>query len=190
MFRKEGKGMIMQARYHYSDTEIKAILRTAVVLTDTREQKNTHILNAFDKLNVAHRPMALSYGDYSVMLPANPEAGITRDMYFDNVIMIERKANLGELAGNFGKQRERFKDEMIRAGAARKYLVVEQGGGYAGIMNQQYHTKLSAKSFFASLLSFQARYGLNVIFTGPDMSADIIWGLLYYHVRDWLLGVG
>jgi hypothetical protein len=124
------------------------------------------------------------------MLPAMPEAGINRDTYFDGEIIIERKRNLDELAANFTTGRERFKDEMIRAGHAQKYLIVEQGGGYAAILNQQYHARLSAKSFFASLLSFQARYGLNVVFTGPDMTADIIWGLLYYHVRIWLLGEG
>jgi len=180
--------MTARYRYHYADSEVKAILKTAVVLTDTREQSNGHILTGLDTLKVAHRPMALSFGDYSVMLPANPEAGIVRDTYFDNEITIERKANLDELAGNFSKHRERFKDEMIRAGSASKYLLIEQGGGYAAIINKQYRAKLSHKAFFASLLSFQARYGLNVIFTGPDMSAEIIWGLLYYHVRDWLMG--
>jgi len=42
--------------------------------------------------------MALSFGDYLVMLPANPGAGIIRDLYFEGDIMIERKANLDELA--------------------------------------------------------------------------------------------
>lgn len=176
------------ARYRYTDKEISGILKTAVVLTDTREQKNSHILTGLDALKVSHKPMALSCGDYSIMLPANAEAGIPRDMYFDSEIIIERKANLSELAGNFSKHRERFKDEMIRAGTASKYLLVEQGGSYAAIINQQYHSQLSSKAFLASLLSFQARYGLNVIFTGAEMSAELIWGLLYYHVRDWLKG--
>ena len=180
--------MISRGRFHYPDNEVKAILKSAVVLTDTREQDNGHILTALDGLKVSHKAMALSFGDYSVMLPAMPEAGISRDTYFDGEIIIERKRNLDELAGNFTTSRERFKDEMIRAGPAHKYLIVEQGGGYAAILNRQYHSRLSQKSFFASLLSFQARYGLNVIFTGPDMTAEIIWGLLYYHVREFLKG--
>lgn len=182
--------MINKGRYRYSDTEIKTILKSAVVLTDTREQANTHILTAFDGLKVAHKPMALSFGDYSAMLPAKPDAGIGRDMYFDAEIIIERKNSLDELAGNFATGRERFKDEMTRAGSARKYLIVEQAGGYADILSKQYHSRLSEKSFFASLLSFQARYGLNVIFCGQEKSAAIIWGLLYYHMRTWLLGEG
>ena len=180
--------MIINGRYRYSDKEIKDILKAAVVLTDTREQKNGHILTGLDKLGVKHKQMGLSYGDYSVMLPACPDMGLHREVYFDNAVMIERKSNLGELAGNFGKHRERFKDEMTRAGDAQKYLLIEQGGGYSAILNQQYHSQLSAKAFFASLLSFQARYGLNVVFAGPDLSAEIIWGLLYYHARSWLLG--
>ncbi len=178
--------MLNRGRYHFPDSELKSILTRAVVLTDTREQCNDHILTAFDRLRVQHRPMALSCGDYTVMLPAMPEAGMGRDTYFDSEIMIERKADLDELAGNFSTGRERFRDEMIRAGAARKYLLIEQIGGYAEIMSGQYRSKLSSKSFFASMLSFQARYGLNVIFCKPEMTAEIIWGLLYYHVRAWL----
>ena len=172
----------------YSDSEIKRILKSLVVLCDTREQKNGHITAALDKLKVAHKPLALSYGDYSIMLPALQDTGINRDTYFDNEIIIERKSSLDELAGNFTTGRERFKDEMIRAGSAHKYLIVEQSGGYAAILNHQYQSQLSSKSFFASLLSFQARYGLNVIFCGKEKAGEIIWGLLYYHVRMWLLG--
>jgi len=182
--------MINQTRFHYSDSEVKKILKTAVVLTDTREKQHSHILIGLDRLKVSHTPKALSFGDYSVMIPVNPEAGIIRDTYFDNSITIERKANLDELVGNFSQHRERFKDEMIRAGDAHKYLIIEQGGGYGAILNQQYRNQLSAKAYFASLLSFQVRYGLNVIFSGQDLTADIIWGLLYYHVRNWLMGAG
>ena len=178
--------MGIKGRYRYTDKEAKSILKAAVVLTDTREQQNGHILTGLEKLSVKHKQMGLSCGDYSVMLPACPEMGLHREVYFDNAVMIERKASLNELAGNLGKSRERFKDELIRAGDAQKYLLIEQGGGYSAILNQQYHSQLSAKAFFASLLSFQARYGLNVIFTGPDLSAELIWGLLYYHVREWL----
>jgi len=177
-----------KGRHRYSDAEIKTILKSAVVLTDTREKCNEHILSGLDALKVSHKPVALSFGDYSVMLPAIPEAGINRDTYFDAEITIERKANLDELAGNFTTHRERFHDEMIRAGAASKYLLIEQGGSYAAILNRQYRSRLSEKSFLASLLSFQAKYGLNVMFCGPDMSAELIWGLLYYHTRTWLLG--
>ena len=180
--------MLSRGRYRYSDTELKTILKSGVVLSDTREQANAHILTGLDRLQVGHVAMALSFGDYSIMLPAKPEAGIYRDMYFDTEITIERKGDLSELALNFTTGRERFKDEMTRAGHARKYLLVEQCGGYAAILNRQYRSKLSEKSFLASLLSFQARYVLNVVFCKPEESAGIIWGLLYYHVRTWLLG--
>lgn len=183
-------GGIVTGRYHYTDNEIKAILHSAVVLCDTREQQNNHILKAFDAMNILHKPYKLDAGDYSVLLPANPEAGIYRDTYFDNDILIERKANLDELSGNFTANRERFKNEMIRAGSAQKHLVIEQGGDYAAILNHEYQSKLSERSFFASLLSFQSRYTLNVVFTEPTRTAEIIWGLLYYFVRSKLIERG
>ncbi len=36
-----------------------------------------------------------------LVLPANPELGITRDKYFYDEITIEKKANLEELSANF-----------------------------------------------------------------------------------------
>jgi ERCC4-type nuclease len=189
MFRisqEEGVKINGRGRYNYSDTELKKLLKSAVVLTDTREQENEHILTVLDKLKVQHKPFALPYGDYSIMLPASPEHGIQRDVYYINDIMIERKRNLNELAGNFTTGRERFKDEMIRAGAIRKYLIVECASGYAAILGHMYNAQLSEKSFYASLLSFQARYDLNVIFIEPQLTAEVIWGLLYYHIRAWL----
>ena len=177
-------------RYYYTENEIKELLKSAVVLCDSREQKNGHILAAFNRLKIAHKGMALSFGDYSIALPARPEAGIIRDMYFDKAIMIERKNSLDELAGCFTASRERFKDELIRGGTARKYLLVEDGPGYEAIFRHNYQSKLSEKSFLASLLSFQARYDLNVIFAEPERAGEIIWSLLYYHMRGWLLGEG
>lgn len=40
----------MQAiHYHYSESEIKNILRTLEIIVDTREQKNQHVLDYFRK---------------------------------------------------------------------------------------------------------------------------------------------
>ena len=180
--------MLRGGRHRYTDAEIKGILKSTIVLTDTREQANQHILTALDEMGVTHRPMALSFGDYSVMLPSQPDAGITMDTYFDGEIIIERKNSLDELASNFTAGRDRFKSEWLRSGSARKYLLVEDSSGYGGILAHQYRNNFSEKAFLASLLSFQSRYGLNVIFCDAAQAGCIVWSLLYYHVRFCLLG--
>ena len=83
-----------------------------VVLIDTREKKNDHITEYFDKHKIAYERRALSCGDYSFYIKANQELAIPRDLYFDNQIYVERKASLDELAINFTKERKRFEEEF------------------------------------------------------------------------------
>ena len=93
---------------HYTDAEIKQKLKELVVIADSREQVNGHLIAWLDKNHIQHKSRALETGDYSVML------GNTT---FEDEIAFERKANLDEIAGNFTVGRERFEREMIRAKA-------------------------------------------------------------------------
>ena len=44
--------------YKYTDKEIDQLVRSIVILTDTREQKNQHILDWFDKKKIPHKTKA------------------------------------------------------------------------------------------------------------------------------------
>lgn len=173
--------------YRYSEGEIKQILGQLVILCDTREQKNHHIIEAFDRMGVAHISRKLDIGDYSAMLPAIPEMGIVRPLYFDRSLAVERKGSLNELSGNLTKDRERLRGEFSRAKGMRLHLLIE-GASYGDILAHRYDTKLGEKAFFASLLSFQQRYHLNVSFIEKENAGAFIYLLLYYHVRDILTG--
>ena len=102
----------MLTKYRYTDTEIKELLQTIVIIVDTREQANEHILNYFDSKNVQHISRKLEYGDYSAYLPRNEKYGIMRDIHFD--MSIERKNSVDELASTI-KERTRFENELIRS---------------------------------------------------------------------------
>jgi len=173
--------------YRYTEAEAKQILKGMVILCDTREQRNGHILEAFDRVKVAHKPYKLDVGDYSAMLPAMPELGILRPLYFDRSLVVERKGSLNELSDNMTKDRERLRDEFSRAKGMKLHLLIE-GASYGDILAHRYDTKLGEKAFFASLLSFQQRYNLNVSFIEKENTGAFIYLLLYYHVRDYLLG--
>jgi len=101
-------------RMYYTDKEIKELLKSLVILIDTREQENTNIIEFLERKKVSYKTKALNFGDYSFFLPENKELGIQRDLYFDREIVIERKGSLSELAGNLTKDRERFEKELIR----------------------------------------------------------------------------
>lgn len=59
------------AIYKYTDSELKALLSSMIVLVDTREQINEHVTAYFDKKKIAYTSMKLDTGDYSAMLPKN-----------------------------------------------------------------------------------------------------------------------
>jgi ERCC4-type nuclease len=174
----------MTNNYHYTGSEQKQLLKNLVILVDKREQ-DRHVAEYLQTKGIAYKDYSLSSGDYSVMLPAAPDLGIVRDLYFDRQIIIERKANLEELSGNFTQCRERFEREFERVPQCRKYLLIE-GGSYSDIFTNNYSTKLNSTAFAASIMVFQARYNLNVSFVSKEHSGKFIYGIMHYFVREQL----
>lgn len=161
---------------HYTDTELKQRLKELMVICDTREQVNGHVTSWLDKNHIQHKSRALETGDYSVMLG---------DATFEDEVVVERKANLDEIAGNFTAGRERFEREMIRAkaGGIKVFLIVENAS-WTDIFLHNYRSELKPQSFAATLLSWQARFNLTIIFCKPSETAQILYSTLYYWVRD------
>ena len=56
--------------YKFSTEDIKKLTKSMVILVDSREQKNGHILDYFKKQGIPYQVTKLDYGDYSFMLPA------------------------------------------------------------------------------------------------------------------------
>lgn len=161
---------------HYSDTDIKKALKGLVVLCDSREQVNKEIIAYFDKANVQHVTRALETGDYSAMLGSST---------FEDEIVIERKANLDEIAGNFANGRDRFEREFIRAKAngIKVFLIIENAS-WSDILIHNYRSDLKPQSFIATLLSWQARFNITVVFCKPSETGQIIYTTLYYWIRN------
>ena len=60
---------MIEIRYKFTDKELKQALNNLTILVDTREQKNEHILDAFNKLKVNYKVQQLDFGDYSCFIP-------------------------------------------------------------------------------------------------------------------------
>ena len=71
-----------------------------VILCDSKDKKNEHILEEFDKQKIEYKTKSLKTGDYSFLIKACPELGFQYDTYFTDELCIERKNSLSELAGN------------------------------------------------------------------------------------------
>lgn len=168
--------------YYYTKKELKQLLNSLVVLIDTREQANEHIISYFDKHDIEHKERALSFCDYSFMLPKNEKLGIMRDCYYNSEFAIERKNSLQELSGNFTQTRSNFRNEMIRGKEAKIILLIEDS--YSNLINGNYRTDFRAKSFLGSLLAWQHRYNLNINFIPKQLAGNFIFHELYYYLRE------
>lgn len=172
-------------RNYYTEKQQKQLLKSMTILIDTRENANSHIVNYFDKKKIKHKSKKLDFGDYSFMLPADPELEILVPKYFDHDIVVERKGSLTELSGNLTKDRERFEKELIRKKNA-KFLLMVENGSWEMIQHEKYRTDYKATSFLATLNSYISRYNISVDFISKDMAGQFIYGLLWYHLREFL----
>lgn len=177
--------MPLLAFYKYTDKEKTEIVKSLTIICDTREKKSKHITDWFDKQKIPYKSKALSNGDYSFFIPKNEKLNIDRDLYFDKEIMIERKASLDEISGNFTQNRTRFEEEMATFDG-KKYLIIENSN-YSDIANGNYKTKLSKKAFLASIHTFNHRYNLQIIFMpNSDYTAMYIYGTFVYFLKELL----
>lgn len=171
--------------YKYSDKEIKELLKTMVIICDSREQENSWVTDYFDSKKIPYITGKLDYGDYSCYIPANSEFGIMKDIYFDKKIAIERKNSIEELSSTL-VSRDRFESELLRAKDKKFILMVEETSGWEKIINHKYNTQYNEKSFLATLFTFQHRYDVDINFIDKKYSGLFIFQQLYYFVMEYL----
>lgn len=164
---------------HWTGKELLENLKKLTVIADTREQKNSHITDYLDEKKICHVSRKLDIGDYSAELDG---------MTFEKDFCIERKHNLDEICGNLTADRDRFEREFMRAKAfgTKVYLIIEDAS-WDDVYLQNYRSKLSSKSLIASLMAWQARYNVTIIFCNHENSPKIITQILYYAARDKLI---
>lgn len=179
-------GDLMIDFYRYSDKELQTLLKSLVVIADSREQDNVHVMKWFDERKIPHVTQKIESGDYSFLLPANSELGITRDLYFTDKICIERKGDLVELSGNFTNDRLRIESEFIRHKG--KMLLLIEDAEYTDIIKHNYRTEYKPESFLATLHSFSERYDIPFTFMkDKKCSGQFIYLTFYYYLRNYLL---
>ena len=169
-------------RRYYTENELNALLKKMTAVVDTREQRNEHILLWMEEHRLPYIKRKLAVGDYSVMLEGQT---------LESDVTIERKGGIDEIAGNFTVERERFETEMLRGKANRTqmFLLIENCS-WRDITAHNYRSKMQPKALLASLLSWQARFNLNIIFCGKEEAGTIISSILYYSLREQLLRGG
>ena len=192
------------------------------IIVDGREKKiQNHILNKFEEgfeYKVSHHDMyrgkkskigdpveyyiqekGLKVGDYTiaVQLP-NKEV-----VNFKDKVVVERKADLNELASNLydSKSKDengltRIEREFSRAKdlGIKLHLLIETEDAVSKILSSKHFrydkaSKINPKSFIMMFLSLCNRYDINVWYCNKKDSARVIHDLLYAYAKEYLKGV-
>ena len=164
---------------HWTETELTAKLKDLQIIADSREQVNNHLTDYWDKKKVPYFTRKLDIGDYSAQLG---------EMTLEKDVVIERKRNLDEICGNLTADRDRFEREFLRAKAlGTKVFLIIENATWTDIYLQNYRSQLTPKSLMASLMSWQVRFNITVIFCEPENTPRLIHQILYYAAREQLL---
>ena len=172
-------------KLRFSDSEIKKLLsENLMILYDTREQVNDHILSWFETKKIPYKRQVINEGDYTAIIKARPDMGIYRDLYFK--VGVERKNSVDELAGNLGEKTDtrddiRLERELIRAKmkGIKMFLVIEDPNGLQNIIKGNYKSQYKPNSFIAKLTSLQDKYIQGYNFLQSDHKLNIHDNLFY-----------
>ena len=128
-----------------------------LIVVDTREKGHKKILEYFDKNNIDYIVSKLDYGDYM--------------LYKNNSVVIDRKDNLLELAGNLchTNEHERIKREIQRAkddGCKDFIFLISESKikSLEDIKNwSSPHTKVKGSTLLKIMQTMKERYGVRFI---------------------------
>ena len=164
---------------HWTEAELAEELRQLTIIVDSKEKVYYHIQKYFQTNKIPYKVRNLETGDYTAMIG---------NISLENDVVIERKANIDEVCGNFTADRLRFEKEFIRAKAygIHVYWIIENCT-WSDIFLGNYKSKLSSKSLTGSILSWLARFPVTLIFCKPEETPKLIVGILHYAAREQLL---
>lgn len=166
-------------KYYYTDKQLKELVSHIVILYDTKEKKNQHIIDYFDKKGIKHKSKSLKTGDYSFMIEACPELGFIRDTYFTDVLCIERKNSIDELAGNIKEKDERFFKELNRMiNIPYCYLLIENNK-LDDILNHNYRSEYNELAFIRRVLGVQKVSNFYLNFIQSENIGFMIYEICY-----------
>ena len=162
--------------------EVEEALKTLTAIVDTREQPTPQLTKRLECFQRYERA-TLNAGDYSGKVLINGG-------WLQLPVAIERKMNIDELCNNFCKQRPRFEREFNRAkeNGVKMYLLIE-GGNWESIYNGYYLSHMRSRSLVGSILTWLSRFDCQLLMCNRNISGQLIWDVLYYEARTYLLGM-
>ena len=143
-----------------------------IVIVDTREKGHKKILEYFESNNINYIVSKLDYGDYII--------------YNNNNVVIDRKNNLLELAGNLchTTEHERIKREISRAkdDGCKDFIFLISESKIKSIEDiknwSSPHTKVRGATLLKIMQTMKEKYGVRFIFCEKKKMGERIIELL------------
>lgn len=159
--------------------EAEECLRNMVYIIDRREQATEALEKRLEYLQPYERE-TVNAGDYTAktLLPDGN--------WFYLPVAVERKMSLTEIAGNFCRERERFRAEFNRARDAeiRLYILIERSS-WESAYSGAYRSQMKPQSLIASLMTWMARYKCPILMCNrPETGGKLIRDILRYEMRE------
>ena len=171
-------------RYRFTDKELKKVLDNLVVIVDSRENANQHIIDFFNKKKIPYVVEKLPFGDYSCKIKAGSFEGQERDIYFTNDFVIERKANIDELANNLREDAARLKKELAHLNMYQiRYLVyVEDKDFEENLRTGNFRSAYDPYTLMRRLYCLEGEY--NTAFIG--LSKEVMGSKIANKMQTWV----
>ena len=153
-------------------------MKNYVILTDTRQQKENHIIKEFDKQGIIHIQTKLDSADY-MALRYDKKKG----MYLDYSILIDTKKDLLEICGNLAHTSEHSRlvreVDLGHSLGAKEFIFLI---GENNIKTEEDikkwkspHTKVKGEVLLKILKTFKEHHNVKFIFVPKkDMGKKII----------------
>lgn len=137
-----------------------------VILTDSRQQKENHIIKEFDKQKILHIRTGLPSADY-MALRYNEENGF----YLDYSVLIDTKKDIEEIAANLcnTQSHDRVKREIFKGQelGAKEFVFLINGGKVKTMQDLENwsskRTKVKGSTLIKIFKTMKERYGVRFI---------------------------
>ena len=153
-----------------------------MIIIDTREQSNQHIVDFFNKKKIPYKVMKLPLGDYSIMLPQGSFDGQVQDIYFYDDFVVERKNSIDELCGNLKEDAARLKKELALMNMHRIkfYIFLEDKDYEINLRNANYRSQYDAYTLMQRLYKgIESEFGTMII----PVPKECMGSKIYYHLQ-------
>lgn len=143
-----------------------------MILCDTREQKNAHVLAYFDRHGIPYSVQTIHTGDYMDSKKMD--------------VTVDRKRNLEELSGNLCTKNNRFWREVRRSKEEGLKMVVlcEHGGKIRSIKDvanwKSRYSRVSGKRLMEEIYRVHIAYDVDFLFCDKRSTGRRILEILNY----------